>query len=932
MNFTCKELNKIKSLINIEGIDIELSELLFDFILNETSIFKNKRFFYSSVRDYAFYFNNITLSDFSLSDYLNITNLISDNKSSDKKALLNKIHPILLNYLDKNIDINAFPNMKELLQYYYTTSSYLNDYTLGTNYTRESIAFTLYYKCNDKEILRLLDEFIRNEFSNPTKLNFDSVRGIDEHLYGLKELVSLISPMKIQDINWQSYCYLMQKLHQLTGNYTSKNANRGKIKFLLPKLFDYISHNTLYGNLNGIEELKKYSEYLYVHEKVKVAATESYCPTILNEVYSNFPLHSNPSQLYYTKYQHSTGSRETDTLVNLNTDSNFLKELLIEFIEPFNLKKKGIATRMEYRTFIYYFDKSLSELDTNFTCIENFTFNSFKHQFKFYSKLDDESSFGSLKMIDVLKKFYIFLLSYIEINKYTHEIFKDTAINLKLLNNKHFNTMFKQGFVFVVHSPFEAPPQNNKICVVATKHKNARATEVNSIRLDFSKIYNENFREDLRNYLWQKDYNYIGDMYTIFYIVKDFLNLKYDYDCDNRNLTPMFNKNEIFTEDFMLIYMSYILTNYDKDKTIGNIFSPVKAFLNFYKDKYNFNSMLSDYLRISSPKITGSNGGMSIEDFNKVSEEFRKNIDTSQYGELLFIILYLCTKTKLRIGDILSLRRDCIVSIDKKNYSGSIEHFTKTEEEKVITQVPLECVEAIEKAINLTSSYAQNAINKEQIQDIFIIPTAFNRTNNKYYVHSISSLFYSEFYKTLKSLDLGKKYCVYDIRHMRKNEIIKAATKANKDIPDILDMIGGTMQTNLQNYINSKDLDFYIEVFTGTIISNVNIKGDIVLTNDEFNKVKNKSNLIGGCNKENCNKNYPTKDIFNSYPFYKCLQCEEFITSAEKFYIFEYYINEIKSAKEVSTNDTEITCYELLLQLLGVYYKKQLSMLNNKEN
>lgn len=87
---------------------------------------------------------------------------------------------------------------------------------------------------------------------------------------------------------------------------------------------------------------------------------------------------------------------------------------------------------------------------------------------------------------------------------------------------------------------------------------------------------------------------------------------------------------------------------------------------------------------------------------------------------------------------------------------------------------------------------------------------------------------------------------------MRKNEIIKAASKADKDIHEILDMIGGTIQTNLNNYINSKDIEFYVEVFTGTVISNVNVNGEVTLNQN----TSLSTNVLGSCKQSACNHNY----------------------------------------------------------------------------
>ncbi|HFD2055193.1 TPA: hypothetical protein ACF2DR_002406 [Clostridium perfringens] len=935
MTITIELMDKIKSILENNNNDYEISRLLYSFIDTQAKdsnfTIKNNKHYNSAIKYLIKYFEYITIENFSMDIYLSIIEKISKNKSRDIKAILNKILPILLEYIVDNTNNKLSPNINELFEYKDTLKNYCNNFLIGTPSIRKSIALEIYSSKGDKEIRRLLDGFICKEFTAPTNLNFDTVKGVEEYLYTLKGLVNLIGSYKITDITWRNYCNLIQKVYFSVTFCNIKSSNRGKFKSLLPELFKYIINNTKFNDLKNIQELNKFQDYLYVQERTKPSSNSNYDQFIFQEVYTNFPISSSPSQLHLFEYSYKSKGNivNSSTLVNLNTDNIFIKKILIEFINTFDKTQKSTATRIENRLFIYYFDESLGSLSKNMNCIENLTFETFKKQFQFYDNKDSQFSFSNVKMIDVLKKFYIFLLSYIETNKYNHKIFIDTAINVKVLSSSNFNTMFKEGFKFIIHSPFEIPPSEDKLCIVENKSSNARATKLNSIRLDFSKIYDLNFRNDLKIFLWNKNYNYIGSMYSDFYIIKDFLNLKYEYDIQNSNITPIVRTNETFSEDFMLTYMCSIVSNYNKSKTISNTFSSVKSFVNYYKDKYKFNTLLNDYLICKQTKPSGSDGGMSIDDFNKIAEEFKKDKNTTKNGELLFIILYLCTKTKLRIGDILSLRRNCIVYIDKRNYYGTIEHYTKTEEEKVETQIPLECIESIQRAINLTEDYAKNAINKEHSKYIFITPSTYQINLDKYTIHSLSSYFYKKFYEVLNSLNLEKKYRIYDIRHMRKNEIIKAASKADKDIHEILDMIGGTIQTNLNNYINSKDIEFYVEVFTGTVISNVNVNGEVTLNPN----TSLSTNVLGSCKQSACNHNdYQNTDLLKKYPFYKCLQCKDFVTTPEKIYIFEHYIEEIKTFKKNTLNYEESTICETLLQLLGVFYQKQLFMLNrNKE-
>lgn len=882
--------------------------------------------------------NNLNIKDFSLPTYKSFQKRVSEiTNNSSLKSYLYKLLPKFLNHFIHNTTMTSLVNIKSLLEYEGLCLTYVRNYTLGTALVRENLADAIITSPADNEVKRLLDEFVQKELENPSYLYENAKNGVRDFFAGIKHLVSIIGSLHITEISWKTYCFYQQRINNIVAPLNLHNEIRGKLNLLLPDVFKYIVNNTTEIGLKNIQDLKDYEHYLYVNEKLNLNKNSSKYPLfMLTEIYSNFPLESHPSRLFLFEYAYMNRNKKLDTktLVNLNSDTVFIKEILISFIKTFNRDINCIpkATRMEIRVFLYFFENSLYTLNELPQKVEDFTFETFKKQFRFYTKMDEKFPVSIKLLVDVLKEFYIFLTSYIHIKGINHNLFKGTAINISVLSASVFNSTYRQGYRFVLQAPHEDAPIYDKLCIVSNGAPSARATDINTTRLDFNKIYYKQFKDDVRNFIWSQSSKYIGKLNYVFSIIVDFLNLKYEYDLQQDNIIRLdTNKDEVFTEDFMFTYMSIILNKYESDKTIANIFSPVKSFLLYYKEKYNYDETLNDYLRYTQPIFDGSNGGIAVEDFNLISDEFKKLKNESLIGELLFIILYLKARTRLRIGEILNLQRKCIVNIDEKSCSGTVEHYGKTEDEKITTEITQECIEFIQRAEKLTKDFSNNAINKESKDFIFIKPVYNHKNEEVYNVISLSTVFYNTFYSILENLGFVGKYNVYSIRHMRKNQVLNSAIKAGHDMQTIIKAIGGTPQTNYKSYINSQDVKLYVELFTGTIISNVNINGEIVIDETIINNLNAVNGNLGGCRQEKCTKDKPSSiNLFEKYPFYKCLICESFITSLAKADTFEYYINAVKDIKKHSTDNEEINDCQILLQLLGAYFERQLSMLQNQ--
>lgn len=876
------------------------------------------------------YFYGTKIDTLSINTYVEALPQILKIQSKSIKTSVNKLIDILFVYVSNNlIDFNL-PNLEELRLCLHV---FLNDdinYLFGTKILRKKILTTLCNGNGDKEIKRLLIHFIDAEFKKPTNLYFDAKVGVNEYFYGLDKFIYIVRDFSISDISWNTYCFLMQRINKIVPGWNFNGVISGKLNSFMPVGFKYIIEHTNYKSLDNIRILNEYSNYLTPRERlIKSNLKSKYSQYVRSNIFSNFPLNTHPSKLYLVNFEYLSSSKQLlsyQTIINFNTENRFLKELLTSFVDSITIAASDAATRIENRLFIYFFNSSLYSLPFEINDITDFSFKVFKAQFRFFEKIDKIFPLCDTKSVDILKKFYLFLIVYIKSNNYIHNIFEGTAIDERVLSTKKFKARYKQGFSFVFHTPFETPPTSDRLCIVMDSSSSARAPGYICAALDFTSVININYRRDLKNYIWNKRYAHADAVFTDFYIIREFLNLKYFYEIDNSNIIPLEkNTNEVFDENFMFTYMCSILTNHTNESTISNRFGAIKNFLLQNKTLYNYNESLNLYLKISESSKIGGAGGIKIDDFNNIVQVFTENKYKTKYGELLFIILYLKTKTSLRIGEILSLKRNCIVEIHEDSNSGIIKIYSKTEEEETTKIISMECINIINRAKNLTAEFGHNALNKSTAKYIFIKPVYNQSSFQRYTVTSLSSDFYTAFANALKNLDLGGKYRVYDIRHMRKNEIAKAASKKGLDIADITPIIGGTVQTNLRSYINNNETNFYVECFTGTTVANVDVSGNIVSSKKLSNKTYILGNELGSCKESCCSKSTNNDSFIQKLPFVKCLMCDNFLTTPQKVTVFESTIKYVKSLKKVSNNSEEKMLCDIVLQLLGAFYEKLLN-------
>lgn len=800
----------------------------------------------------------------------------------------------------------------------------------------------------DTEVTKLLASFILKELDNPS-YQINCTEKIFRTMYE-RSIISFINFMNgflILNLTWYNFCVLLKDLHRLEKVYIPI------VDYLFREFFKYAVANTSIINTNIII-LKKFNHFLNIPERPSIKPSTNISLEIFDKFYLNFHPDSTPEQLYlYTTLSQSSEQKKYSTLINLNTNNKFLRNILIDFIEYFpkntsNKRTARLPTVSIFRQFIYYFNKSLylyndSTIDIytkiylkEYNSIFDFDYKTFRKQFRFYSKIDlkypvtqyYKKDYGTYRysLIDILKSFYIYLYNYIEDNNLNHNPFANTGIDKSILLSSNFNSNFKDGYLFIKDTRLQAPPSRNRIAVVITKNSDrARSVRQNIRSFDFTKVTDKEHRKNLIDFTWNYNAS-LSRRNNMYFFIIDFLKFKDEWDLENSNIYTMYKEN-IFTVDFMFSYRLYVMNRYNSNSSMDAAVLSVKSFLKYHKKKYCTGEFIYKYLECFE-RIRLGGKPIPDEDFNLIVQNFTKIRSISIKNELSFIVFYLSSTTKLRLGSILNLKRDCIIHIDEEKKIGTIKFYSKISDRNYITEIlTLNCINFIKYAIQLTEDIAKIA-DKKYKDYIFIHQRT--KSNNKYDHHNILFLgvrYNLVFLSVLAMAGLNKKYTPYQVRHTRKNKIYEEGQKKGYSQFEINEMIGGTLQVNLNNYIKINNTKLYTELFTEVTISNVDIYGKIFKSSTEVESLNIVANQMGNCENKSCKYK---ENFYNNFQFdstYKCLMCNNFITCSSRLKFFE---NEIVSTKEKLhiTKDYDYRLFlESKLKLLGAFYKRLLDLI-----
>lgn len=794
---------------------------------------------------------------------------------------------------------------------------------------------------SDDEFKRVLKDFINIKLYDLFRAS-DTTRSatIYDKLKGMRIAINILQNHFVRKdidnaikVSWMSYCENMHKVKK------SKQPNKEHTRKFVCEFYKFIITNVDVPT-DEIKELEKYRGLLDIKERMKPHRNKlEWSSFVNNQLATNFPLKSRIEELYLYSYLPINPERNDyiETVVYLKNTNLFLKSLLIEFIESFP-KDRGGTTKpscIHYRQFFYYFSNSLSTaMDSKQLLPENiteFNFVTFKKQYRFYKMLDNEfcllsNRIGkdegekSCSILDVLKEFYLFLIHKIKDEDIEYNPFLGTAINEEILSLANFRDFFEKGYCFIKRTGLEDIPIRNRWALVVDDNK-ANSSR-NRIRgLDFTEITNKEFREDLKKFIWNEFGISSQHLVQEYRYIRSFFILKSKYDLDNKKVINL-EKTRGFTEEFMLYFRAYMISKYNDSGTIiGAAFSSVRKFLKYNYNKYALPDGLFTYLELKS-RGKRVYGGHPIPkgDYELIKEGIGELRNNSIEGKLYFIIFVLNVTTKLRIGEILNLERNCIISVDYNEGTGEIEYYSKLSNKKLIkTKLSLDKINLIKKADEITSELYYNSISEDK-KYIFIkkLEKFENRNSDKVMVIQIKDSKINDVLKEIlkkKSIE-DRKYKVNQLRHTFKDTIWREGIKDGINPMRLEYMTGTTFGTDVKNYRTMSNARTFAEFFSGVTISDVSINGDIVINEDELERLNSVENGRGVCKHTECKKKSNNDEMF------KCLTCDSFVTCVSRQDTFKRRINELKEVLTGTISIQEKIYYDAELKLNAAFYSK----------
>lgn len=622
----------------------------------------------------------------------------------------------------------------------------------------------------------ILDEKIKSSFldfftlSCPDDIYRQKQPKITYFLYAWQFLAIHLSNIKFADINWDfitmSYYINPVEFRNYVSSFNLPYRNivleAKSDTFALSKMFGYLAEYYIFlleckqfNDLNvlEIEQYKhllkacKYNNHSYSTRQLH---TDDITERIVKHItQTKFP--KGVSYKYIYQVERCTDSGNVSYLnFNLNTNNTFVFELLSNFVDV--LIEKAHRINVGLYIFLYHFYDSLGDAKECICNLRNFNKSTFVIQFRYYQKKEEEySSYikHSSELFEILLiLFYQFLIHLISNSTLNHKVFED-AFECALFTCQKFHYFYSAGYSFIFDNPYDKIPDGDKWYIVPIngREKSVSLYSTTNLTVDFS-VLDSKYKDDLKEYIW-KGKGLIKSKISLLTSIYDFLDFKKEYDIKRVNINNIHNIREEFPQDLAREYKVYTRGKNSDIKKANRIIKEIRPFLKYILQKYQISKSFLSILKSRGKQERYDDGGnvITANDFKLINGRFEELKNSHEDGELLFIIFFIFATTKLRIGEIVNLKRNCIAE-DEVNDDGSapILYISKTQKDLLVKECfPVEVIDQVRKAIKLTDSIVMNdAIS----QYVFIkrssdaqfsknIRIAFSRVFNRHVVNPL---------------------------------------------------------------------------------------------------------------------------------------------------------------------------------------------------
>lgn len=730
----------------------------------------------------------------------------------------------------------------------------------------------------------------------------------------------ILERKKIENLNWDFLCYiynvdlitilevnrdrLLEQRELLDRAFKAVTEQNYRIGGrlcckIICELYSHLAFDSVYEKKENILHIRKYKKLLIKELRPKAETPE------LNYVINHFNEGSHYSEIFQVE---TIGQNNERIKVNINvyTSNKFIQRVLKLWLSLFLYSELQIR---DLRIFIFYFMESLGhskELRGKIT----FNQETFLTQYKFYTRLafNYYTKYSwKLRFIELLVKFYRQLIYNFENEPDTVDL---SPVFKQAIMSKNFYRYFKKGYEFVYYNPLETPPKSDKVCILPNTYTLQNTYNGNNlwISMNLTDIPLE-FKQDIKSYVWNSNTGIRTSVKSLVQI-KKFLKVKKSYE----NISCIEIKDEkIFTSDFLWEYRNQLEMEIANSATLKNNLKAIRKYLNFHKNKYKVTT--SDMKILSLKGLETFKGGKPLtkNDSKLIYRQFQEAEKAHKNGELYTIVFEIFMLSNLRIGEIVNLKRDCVVKREKDG-KGEIYYLSKNSNQEGIYQTLSPTVmDLIQKAINITTPivYPNHLISN------YIFIESYQSDRIKHNKRINFSWYFKKIISSIHSQLEVKNYVPYNIRHTFIDNIYKEGIKEDLSINEIALLTGNSYKTANQYYRKRHDIELYVEAMSKVIFSDVDIHGNILVGEKKANQNIVKNNL-GNCRKDSC-----------VFEIGECLLCKHFVTFTNRIPAFENLIEHYNIEIENTNNQLEIKELNVQKKLLSRYlvemYKIQLS-------
>lgn len=594
-------------------------------------------------------------------------------------------------------------------------------------------------------------------------------------------------------------------------------------------------------------------------------------------------------------------------------DTKLNNTFIVELLKDFCISDLFGSRNTDY-TIIENFVNSYTDFST-FTEISDFNYSVFKEQYDYY-----KNNYSQLK---TLVKFYIYLHTI----SGGAELFKDNdPVDMNYIQRTHFLSEYGKGFELVNYNPFDPVPQIDKWMLKPNGAERLSSIMASKLYLliDFADIEYEPYRNMAKEWFWHYKVTLATKQSDLRHI-KYFLNFIYEKKKKIVDLSTGKTDYTTITRKDAIAYASNIFNKNVAPRTFNKRTSLVRSFINFCKNEKYLTTEFGVYDDLAHIEIGIPKGGNDIpkEHLILIENRLREISDENPVYELYHIVFHLLIDTHVRISSLLKLETTQIQEAMKKGEYNIVAPHKTSNGDYETQPISNYAYRHLELAKKLTAALRSEAPDEYSNYIFLQQDNAHNKKDVRRLRTEAFRVFLKEQCRHLKI----PEYTASNLRdtHMTLGIEFAIENKLNKLQVNAAISNHKSIITTNNHYVNH-EMQLFAEALYGVIIGDVDIKGNIIASeNTEYSKADTVDDGCGFCKEQEC---YMINEI-------GCPLCKSFVVTLDRMPFYEKKLDDIDNHIANEGIEHEREHLQSLKRLYAAYLSKlfelKAALQNNQE-